>query len=377
MENASQWQNRIVRYGVQPADQFTANPRNPRKHPQKQRDAVEGSLNTLGWIAPVVVNVRTGYMIDGHERVWQALARDNAPVPFVEVDLSEDEEALALATFDFITYMAEYDRDNLDALLREVNTDDAALQAAIAELSESVGLYTDETPKDAPAAQVDQAEELQEKWKTERGQLWLIPSLHGGEHRLLCGDSTNADDVNRLGLRDEYVFFCDPFFQDALIAKVRAIFDTRAAVYITGGHQIKDVVCGLPSFHEGVLLGLSSIPQMGNKHKLFYEHKVVYWVADYPLNFGIGFSSVIYNVEGATRKYGDVYHHTSKPIDMVEKLIKPFRETVVVDPFSGSGTTFVVCERLRSQCCGLEIEPGYVAAILERLSLMGLSPHLA
>lgn len=134
------WRNRIVRYGTQPADQFTANPRNPRKHPQKQRDAVAGSLDTLGWIAPVIVNVRTGYMIDGHERVWQALS-NGGDVPFVEVDLSEDEEALALASFDWITYLAEYDRDILDDLLREVNTDDAALQAVIAELAESVNLY--------------------------------------------------------------------------------------------------------------------------------------------------------------------------------------------------------------------------------------------
>lgn len=133
------WRNRITRYGTQPADQFVANPRNPRKHPQKQRDAVAGSLNTLGWIAPVVVNARTGYVIDGHERIFQALV-DNADVPFVEVDLSEDEEALALASFDWITYLAEYDRDILDDLLHEVNTDDAALQAVIAELAESVAI---------------------------------------------------------------------------------------------------------------------------------------------------------------------------------------------------------------------------------------------
>lgn len=137
------WRNRIVGHGEQPADQFTANPRNPRRHPQKQRDAVAGSLATLGWIAPVIVNKRTGYVIDGHERIFQALV-DNADVPYVEVDLSEDEEALALATFDWITYLAEYDRDILDDLLREVNTDDASLQAVIAELADSVGLYSDE-----------------------------------------------------------------------------------------------------------------------------------------------------------------------------------------------------------------------------------------
>lgn len=140
------WRNRIIGHGEQPADQFTANPRNPRRHPQKQRDAVAGSLATLGWIAPVIVNKRTGYVIDGHERIWQAMAQDNADVPYVEVDLSEDEEALALATFDWITYLAEYDRDILDDLLREVNTDNVALQEVITQLATLQGVIPPDDP---------------------------------------------------------------------------------------------------------------------------------------------------------------------------------------------------------------------------------------
>lgn len=138
------WKNRIVRYGVQPADQFTPNPKNPRKHPDKQRQAVTGSLDSVGILAPVVINVRTGRMIDGHLRVDLALANGNAELPFVEVDLSEEEEALALATFDFTTVMAEYDPAMLDSLLEGVHTDNAALQSMIAELAGGAGLYADD-----------------------------------------------------------------------------------------------------------------------------------------------------------------------------------------------------------------------------------------
>lgn len=119
--------NRIVRFGVQPADQFTANPRNPRVHPQSQRDAVRSSLNTFGWIAPVIVNSRTGYVIDGHERIWQALDTDS-PVPFVEVDIDENEEHLALASFDWITTLAEYDRAVLNDLINDILVNDSTLQ---------------------------------------------------------------------------------------------------------------------------------------------------------------------------------------------------------------------------------------------------------
>lgn len=148
--NQTEWQNRIVRYGVMAADQFTANPRNPRRHPQAQRDAVKGSLDTPGFIAPVIVNRQTGYLIDGHERVMQALGQgDETPVPFIEVDLSEDEETLALTTFDWITQLAYYDRDNLSTLLDEIDTDNQALQALLSEMAQEHGVIPpDFDPRD-------------------------------------------------------------------------------------------------------------------------------------------------------------------------------------------------------------------------------------
>lgn len=139
MSKPNPFVNRIVGYATKAADQFQVNPYNYRKHPQKQRDAVQASLRELGWIGVVVENVTTGHLIDGHERVWQALA-NNEEVPYIQVALSEHEEKLALAVFDPITYMAETDSEVLDALLREVNSDEAALQQLLAELAEDAGI---------------------------------------------------------------------------------------------------------------------------------------------------------------------------------------------------------------------------------------------
>ena len=119
------FKNRIVDQGVRPASEFIANPKNWRTHPEAQRRAVKGSLDELGWIDTVIVNKNTGFLVDGHERLWQALKMgDETPVPFIEVDLTPEEEALALAILDPITGMATADRDKLDELMQEINTDE-------------------------------------------------------------------------------------------------------------------------------------------------------------------------------------------------------------------------------------------------------------
>ncbi len=140
MAEATAWRNRIIGEGEQPASQFIANPANWRTHPQAQRDAMRGALNEVGWVQRVVVNARTGYLVDGHERVWQALQNGDAPVPYVTVDLSEAEEAYVLATLDPIGAMAAADKEQLDALLREVQSGEAGVQAMLAELAEREGV---------------------------------------------------------------------------------------------------------------------------------------------------------------------------------------------------------------------------------------------
>src|SRR5690606_28892500 len=163
---------------VKRASQLAANPLNWRTHPQRQRAAVQASLRELGWTGAVIENIETGYLIDGHERVWQALAKDEE-VPVLQVGVSEAGEKFAIAIFDPITYMAETDSEILDDLLHEVNTGEAALQELLEELAEDAGLYVDEPAEVQDVApQVDKAAELQAKWQTATGQLWQL-----GDHR--------------------------------------------------------------------------------------------------------------------------------------------------------------------------------------------------
>lgn len=132
------FRNRILEYGVKPADQFLAHPKNARLHPQFQRDVMQAALDTVGFVAPVI-EAKSGFLLDGHERVFQALA-NNSDVPYVKVDVGEDEESYVLATFDPITTLAYYDTQLLDNLLREVNSDSKAVQRMLSELAEGAGV---------------------------------------------------------------------------------------------------------------------------------------------------------------------------------------------------------------------------------------------
>lgn len=137
------WKNRIVGHGEQAAGQFMANPLNWRIHPKAQREALTGVLSEVGWVQSVIVNRTTGNVVDGHARIEEALKLgDETPVPFVEVELSEDEEQKILLTLDPVAAMAAADKQNLDALLRDVSTANDAVADMLTELAEKNGLLS-------------------------------------------------------------------------------------------------------------------------------------------------------------------------------------------------------------------------------------------
>jgi len=211
------WRSRIVRYGKERADQLTPHPMNPRVHPQVQRDAVAASLDKLGQIAPLLVNANNGMIVDGVERAWQALAQgDDTLVDVVYVDLTEAEHEAALKWYDATTYLARYDLPTFDALaldfdMPELDGFDAEFMAGINALPDAYSVGDDDEPPEDEGAQLDRAAELQEIWGVKTGDLWIILSASGdGEHRLLCGDSTVREDVERLCVEPVQGIFTSP-----------------------------------------------------------------------------------------------------------------------------------------------------------------------
>ena len=155
------WQNRIKGLDKKPASQFTAHPLNWRKHPMRQRKAVKGSLDSLGWVDVVIENVTTGNVIDGHERIWNALQNGDADVPYIQVELTVEEEAQALLSLDSIAALAQTDADKVDELLRMVNTDNENVMEFLMDFAEEIGIMT---PDFQPVG-IDEQGRLDEKKK--------------------------------------------------------------------------------------------------------------------------------------------------------------------------------------------------------------------
>ncbi|MCC6238134.1 MAG: DNA modification methylase [Dehalococcoidia bacterium] len=181
----SGWRNRITGHGEEAPDQLLANPRNWRVHPKAQQEALAAVLDQVGWVQDVIVNQRTGHVMDGHARTALAISRREQSIPVVYIDVDEAEEKLILASLDPISVMATTDHDAMRALLAEISVDDEALLAMFEKVSPGKRNDGNTDPDAVP--------EASEQPYVQRGEVYLL-----GEHRIMCGDSTNPEDVARL-----------------------------------------------------------------------------------------------------------------------------------------------------------------------------------
>jgi len=166
------------------AGELRPNPKNWRTHPKAQQEALRGILAEIGYADALLARETPEglQLIDGHLR---AETTPDMEVPVLVLDLDEAEADKLLASLDPLAAMAGMDRETLDELLAGIHTDSDALQALFDELSPPDPREGLTDPDDIP--------EPPETPTTQPGDLWILSN-----HRLLCGDSSSAEDVDRL-----------------------------------------------------------------------------------------------------------------------------------------------------------------------------------
>ncbi len=368
------FQSRIVGEGYEQPDQLLANPMNWRKHPKAQQDALEGMLRTVGWVQRVIVNRRTGHIVDGHLRVEVALRRDEPQVPVLYVDLTADEERVVLAAIDPIGGMAETDQDMLDELLTGLETGDKDLDDFLQSLrsddAEIVEGLTDEDSEPEPPVEP----------VTKPGDVWLL-----GKHRLMCGDSTSIEAVEKLmdGQKADMVFTDPPYnigYQDMGGVHDKIANDKMGdAEFLDFLRQtimpceVMYVCCSWQFAHifKQAMLELGRPPKSmivwdkinpaQNLDLYFKQHEIIFYHGP----FG-----------GQKTQRGDVWqvkrqrntvHPTMKPVELIELALNdhPSRK-IVYDGFGGSGSTMIACEKVGKSARLMELEPRYCDVIVKR-----------
>lgn len=364
--------SRIVGHGDEPPDQLLANPLNFRRHPGHQMDALRGSMRTLGWVKTVLVNKQTGYVLDGHARVEEALRQKLKTIPVTYVDLTPEEERLALAVLDPITEIAIRDQDAMSALLADVTTEDRDLQAFLATLGQEPEATI------LPGTDLDEVPEPPANPVTKLGDLIVL-----GRHRLLCGDSTNIQHVERLmaGERADAVY-TDPPYGIAYSGKgITAVGVGGDFGEILGD---RDTDAAREAFACAATLAAPVSVWWGANYycdSLPPSHAWIVWDKEVVGDVYSAAEMAWTGAQGRTRMFRHQWHGMVKASERGEKRVHPTQKPVelakwalaefgagqvVVDLFGGSGSTLIACEASNRSARVMEMDPQYCDVIVSR-----------
>lgn len=372
---------------------------------------IKASLQAYGQRKPIVVNRLQNNKIEagnGTYRAAKELGWSHIAVVFVEDDPAT---AAGFGIADNrLGDLSEWDVD----VLREITqtTGDLFTGFAPADLDDLVGVSTATAAPQAtvadPGGDPDKAEELQAKWQVQPGQVYQL-----GKHRLMCGDSTQRGDVERLMAGElAKLIWSDPPWNVNYGGSEHPNYGTRTINNDNLGekfaHFVNLFVTQMRSAcHHGapiyIVMGAqewAAIDQALTRIGFHWSSTII-WVKDQLVmsrkDYHTQYEPIWYGWDNRAprlqkvpdRKQSDIWmidrprkseeHPTMKPVELVERSLlnssKP--GDIVLDLFSGSGTTLAACERTSRVCYAMDNDPKYVAVGLERWTQMtGQQPVL-
>ena len=398
-------------------EELKLNPRNPRHHPSKQIKQIAKSIETFGFIVPVLLD-STATVVAGHGRLAAAKTLKMDRVPTLQLDHLTDAQIKAFLIADNrLTENAEWDETLLAQHFKELAdlNLDFSLETTGFEMAE-IDLMIDGL---APASdqEMDAADEVPETSLnvSRAGDLWLL-----GKHRLLCGNALNADDFAVLceGSQAQMVFTDPPYnvpidgytggfgkiHHDEFLMAAGEMTEGEFISFLTTAcsHLAKFTVDGSLHFvcmdwhhvYELLAAGRTAYSELknlcvwakdnggqGSLYRSQHELVLVFKNGKAPHcnNIQLGqfgrYRTNVWQYPGVnsfskTSPEGNLLalHPTVKPVAMVADAILDCsrRGDVILDAFSGSGTTFIAAERTGRICFGLELDPKYIDTAIAR-----------
>jgi DNA modification methylase len=371
--------------------------RNARTHTEEQIAQVAASIVEFGWTNPILVGA-DGVIIAGHARLLAARKLGMSEVPVIVLDhLTETQRRALVLADNRLALNAGWDEEMVKVELASLQEDGFDLDIVGFTDEEIEDLLRDPEQGAAGNTDEDAVPETPETAVTVPGDVWLL-----GEHRLLCGDSTQIEGVEKVlagGLAD--IAWTDPPYnvnygatmKDKLRGKThRKIANDNLG---DGFEQfLRDACLNMLTVTKGAIYICMSSSELHTLHRAFTEagghwSTFVIWAksaftmgrSDYQRQY----EPMLYGWKEGTdhfwcgaRDQGDVWfikkpvkndlHPTMKPVELVERALRNSSKSrdTVLDPFGGSGTTLIACERTGRQARLIEMDPKYCDVIIRR-----------
>ena len=366
-------------------------PKNPRVHPDSAIEKLERSIKEFGWTNPILVS-KDGYILAGHARLKAAEKAGIEEVPVIYLPLEGAKADAYLIADNRLQDETDWDYEKLEDLLQELDAGDFDLELTGFDMEEIEDLMTQfHVPEEIIE---DEVPEPPKEPITKLGDLWIL-----GRHRLLCGDSTIKEDVERLmdGKKADMVFTDPPYgveytgglqFKDGKVEKNnrQMIKNDESDDIYTEVIPVIASICNGPCYtwFAGTKASklYTAVEAVGDIHSLIiwvknggygalnanYKQKhepCLYWKPKgKKLNFiGPTTETTVWEIckDGVNK-----LHPTQKPVELAAKAIKNHSAGLVVDLFGGSGSTLIACEQLNRTCYMMELDPVYCDVIVQR-----------
>ena len=379
-----------------PVEKLIPYARNARTHSAEQVAQVAASIAEFGWTNPILAGA-DGIVIAGHARLLAARKLGMTEVPVIVLDhLTESQRRALVLADNRLALNAGWDEEMLRVEMAALDDDGFNLEVVGFTDEEIADLLRDPEEVHAGNTDDDAVPETPETAITVPGDTWLL-----GQHRLLCGDSVQMESVEQVlagGLAD--MVFCDPPYnvnygatmKDKLRGKARKIANDDLGQDFE--QFLRDACVNILAVTKGAIYVCMSSSELHTLQKAFREagghwSTFVIWAKN---TFTMGrsdyqrqYEPILYGWKDGTQHFwcgardqGDVWfikkpqvndlHPTMKPVELVERAVRNSskdRDTVL-DPFGGSGTTLIACEKTGRQARLIELEPKYCDVIIHR-----------